>query len=185
MTDAPTTPQPFVLEPFDASSATFEEVIGIYLEVFGGEQEEIRAFITRYATALPDWRGYVALVGETVAGMGFGTRSLRGQWWHDKLAAQVGVKHPALQDVWVLVDLAVRTAYQNRGIGAAIMNALLASQPCPRALLSTEVANTGARRLYTRNGWRLIHPGFAFIPGQQPYVVMAREMGRQVNPAPQ
>ncbi len=80
MTDAPTTPPPFVLEPFDAALATFEEVIRIYLEVFGGEEEEIRAFITRYATTFPDWRGHVALVGEQVAGMGFGTRSLPGQW---------------------------------------------------------------------------------------------------------
>lgn len=185
MTDAPTTPPPFVLEPFDAASATFEEVIRIYLEVFGGEEEEIRAFITRYATTFPDWRGYIALVGEQVAGMGFGTRSLLGQWWHDKVAAQVGAEHPALQDAWVLVDLAVRPAYQNQGIGAAIMNALLASQPCPRALLSTEVANTGARRLYTRNGWRLLHPGFVFSPGQQPYVVMAREVNREINSTPQ
>ena len=184
MTDAPTTPPPFVLEPFDAASATFEEVIRIYLEVFGGEEEEIRAFITRYATTFPDWRGHVALVGEQVAGMGFGTRSLPGQWWHDKVEAQVGAEHSALQDAWVLVDLAVRPAYQNQGIGAAIMNALLASQPCPRALLSTEVANSGARRLYTRNGWRLLHPGFVFIPGQQPYVVMAREINPEINPVP-
>jgi hypothetical protein len=54
-----------------------------------------------------------------------------------------------------------------------------------RALLSTEVANTGARRLYTRNGWRLLHPGFVFSPGQQPNVVMAREVHREINSTPQ
>ena len=187
MTDAmnaATTPTPFTLEPFDASSPTFDEVIRVYLEVFGGEEEGVREFISRYATTLPDWRGYVARVGERVAGMGFGTRSLPGQWWHDKVAEQIGAEHPALQDAWVLVDLAVRPAYRNRSIGAATMNALLASQPWPRALLSTEVANTGARRLYTRNGWRLLHPGFVFISGQQPYVIMAREHGPELNQAP-
>ena len=184
MTDATTTPPPFTLEPFDASSPTLDEVIHVYLEVFGGEDEGVREFITRYATALPDWRGYVARVGDQVAGMGFGTRSLPGQWWHDKVAEQVGGEHPALQGAWVLVDLAVRPAYRNRGIGAAIMNALLASQPCPRALLSTEVANAGARRLYTRTGWRLLHPGFVFISGQQPYVIMARELAPNLNQAP-
>ena len=171
-----TNPPPFTLEPFDASSPTFDEVIRIYLEVFGGDEAGTRGFIARYATTLPDWRGLVAHVSGRVAGMGFVVRSLPGQWWHDRVAAQVGASHPALQDVWVLVDLAVRPAYQNRGIGAAIMNTLLASQPWPRALLSTEVRNACARRLYTRNGWRLLHPGFAFITGQEPYVVMARDL---------
>jgi len=53
---------------------------------------------------------------------------------------------------------------------------LLASQPYPRALLSTEVANAGAHRLYERNGWRYLLPGLVFTPGQQPFVVMGREI---------
>ena len=184
MTQTTPPPTPYTLEPFDASSPTFDEVIRIYLEVFGGEAEGIREFIARYATTLLDWRGYVARVGARVVGMGFGTRSLPGQWWHDRVAAEVGADDQALQDAWVLVDLAVRRAYRNRGIGAAMMNTLLASQPWPRALLSTEVANAGARRLYTRNGWRLLHPGFVFISGQQPYVIMAREIREELNQAP-
>lgn len=164
------------LEPFDAASSYFDEVIRIYLEAFGGEEDTIRAFITRYANTLPDWRGYVALLGAQVAGMGFGTRSQPGQWWHDRVAAEIGADHPALQDAWVLVDLAVRSAYRNRGIGTTLLETLLKNQPCPRALLSTEVANAGARRLYECDGWRYLHPGFVFIPGQQPFVVMGREI---------
>ncbi len=60
----------------------------------------------------------------------------------------------------------------------ALMETLLAAQPCPRALLSTEVNNAGARRLYERHGWSYLHPGFAFNPGGQPYVVMRRELMR-------
>ena len=170
----------YTLEPFDASSPYFNEVVRIYVETFGGEEDAIRAFIARYASTLPDWRGYIALSGAHVAGMGFGTRSLPGQWWHDRVAAEIGAAHPALQDAWVLVDLEVRSAYQNRGIGATLLDTLLTSQPCPRALLSTEVANAGARRLYERNGWRYLHPGFVFTPGQQPFVVMGREISSGV-----
>ena len=68
----------YILEPFDASSPYFDDVVHIYLEAFGGEENAIRAFIARYATTLPDWRGYVALIGPQVVGMGFGTRSLPG-----------------------------------------------------------------------------------------------------------
>ena len=68
----------YALEPFDAAFPYFDEVVRIYLEAFGGEEDAIRAFITRYANTLPDWRGYVALIGAQVAGMGFGARSLPG-----------------------------------------------------------------------------------------------------------
>src|SRR5690349_1257608 len=170
----------YALEPFDAASPYLDEVARIYLEAFGSDEDAIRAFIARYANTLPDWRGYVALIGMHVAGMGFGTRSLPGQWWHDRVATEIGADHPALQDAWVLVDLAVRTAYRNRGIGGMLLETLLTNQPCPRALLSTEVADAGARRLYERNGWRYLHPGFVFTPGQQPFVVMGREISSGV-----
>lgn len=65
-------------EPFDAASPYCDEVVRIYLEAFGDEDGAIRAFIARYANTLPDWRGYVALMGAHVAGMGFGARSLPG-----------------------------------------------------------------------------------------------------------
>jgi ribosomal protein S18 acetylase RimI-like enzyme len=135
----------------------------------------ITDFFTRYA-ALPDYHGLAALRQGALVGFGFGARSLPGQWWHDRVAAQVGMEHPALQDAWTLVDLAVAPEVRSRGIGSALMEALLAAQPCPRALLSTEVSNAGARRLYERHGWRYLHAGFAFNPGEQPYVVMRREL---------
>ena len=58
----------------------------------------------------------------------------------------------------------------------ALLEILPASQRCPRALLSTEVANAGARRLYERSGWRYLHPDLVFTPGQQSFVVMGREI---------
>src|SRR5690348_5041035 len=111
----------YTLEPFDTASQYFDEVVRIYLEAFGGEEDEIRAFIARYANTLPDWRDCVALIGAQVTGMGFGTQSLPGQWWPNRLAAEIGADHPALHEAWVPVELAVRSAYRNRGIGAALL----------------------------------------------------------------
>ena len=74
------------------------------------------------------------------------------------------------------MDLAVAQEARGRGIGGALMETLLAAQPCPRALLSTEVANATARRLYERHGWTYLHPGFVFVQGNPPYAIMRREL---------
>lgn len=148
----------------------------VYTETWGREWEFSHAFVSRY-TGYPDFRGLVAVAEGAVVGMGFGARSEPGQWWHDRVAAQVGAGHPALRDAWALVELAVLPSHRGRGIGGALHDALLAAQPCPRTLLSTEATNSGARALYERRGWHYLHPGFAFVAGQPPYVVMHREEG--------
>jgi ribosomal protein S18 acetylase RimI-like enzyme len=61
---------------------------------------------------------------------------------------RLGSDHPALQDAWRLVELAVAEPHRGLGIGGRLHDALLAAQPCPRALLSTGVANQRARAIY-------------------------------------
>ncbi|HZC07401.1 MAG TPA: GNAT family N-acetyltransferase [Ktedonobacterales bacterium] len=128
----------------------FDDAVRLYLTIWPGDTQGVSDFFTRYA-ALPDYHGFVALHGGALAGFGFGTRSLPDAWWHDRVTAQVGAEHPALYDAWVLVDLAVAPAHRGKGLGGALMETLLAAQPCPRALLSTEVGNATARRLYERH----------------------------------
>jgi len=164
------------LTPFAADAPALDDAVRLYVQQWPDSWDAIHAFITRYAKA-PDFQGRIARLADgTAIGMGFGVRSLPGNWWHKRVAAEVGATHPALQDAWVLVDLVVEAAYRGQGIGSALMETLLWEQPCPRALLSTEVDNAGARRLYERHGWMYLHRGFVFTPGKPAFVVMRREM---------
>jgi ribosomal protein S18 acetylase RimI-like enzyme len=174
----PTAPVPVSIQPFDATSPLLDDAVRVYTETWGREWDPSYALFARYA-GLPDFRGFVARAGGATVGMGFGHRSLPGQWWHDAVAAHVGPANPALRDAWVLVELAVRAAWQGHGIGGLLHDALLDAQPLPRALLSTEVTNDRARRMYERRGWHYLHSGFAFAAGQPRFLVMHREVAHR------
>jgi ribosomal protein S18 acetylase RimI-like enzyme len=173
-------PSGYSTAPLQPGEPFFADAVGLYVATWpaDGDAADISNFFTRYA-ALPDYHGLIALHEGALAGFGFGALSTLGQWWHDCLAAQIGgAQHPALQDVWALVDLAIAPEHRGKGVGGALLETLLAGQPLPRALLSTEVSNAGARRLYERHGWSYLHPGFAFNPGDPLFVVMRKELAQ-------
>ena len=176
-TSGGTLPPGVTLAPLQPGAPWFDEAVRLYCAIWPDDEDEMAAFFTRYSRML-DYHGLVALRDGRLAGFGFGVRSLPGNWWHDKVAEQVGPEHPALRDAWCLVDLAVAREERGRGIGGALMETLLAAQPCPRALLSTEVENTIARRLYERHGWTYLHPGFVFVEGNPAYAIMRRELAK-------
>lgn len=124
----------------------------------------------------PHFHGVLARVGDDEIGFGLGTQSLPGQWWHDCVAACIGAAHPALQEAFILCELAVLPLYRNRGVGRQLHDALLAAQPMPNALLSTMASNTGALRFYRRLGWQVLHPSLVFFEGQEPYAILTKQV---------
>ena len=170
-----TIPPGITLAPLAAGSPWLADVVQLYRATWPDGADAVTAFFTSHAAML-DYHGLVAVRDERLAGYGFGVRSLPGQWWHDRVAEQIGPEHPALRDAWLLVSLAVAPEERGRGVGAALMEALLAAQPCSRALLSTGESNTTSRRLYERQSWTYLHAGFAFFPGAPTDVVMRREL---------
>jgi ribosomal protein S18 acetylase RimI-like enzyme len=171
----PTSPTIRLL-PYDRDSSLLEEALRVYARVWPErDRAEARENFTRYA-GYDGFRGLVAFAGEEAVGVGYGARSIPGIWWHDQVTPQLGPDHPALHDAWRLVELAVVETHRRLGIGGQLHDALLAAQPCPRALLSTAVTNERARTLYERRDWYYVHPAFAF-PGQpHPYAIMGKEL---------
>lgn len=166
----------YQVEAFDAESVYFNGAVDIYIEFTGHDVTESRQFFKKYATTKPDYVGLVAVQDEQVIGMAFGTRSAMGDWWHNRVAQEVGPHHRSLQDAWVLIELIVRAGYRDRGIGAQLHDAVIARQPYRNLLLSTGADNTGAQRFYRRRGWRYLHHGFPFRVGRPPYVIMSRQL---------
>lgn len=159
------------LLPFSRRSSLLQDAVGVYTRVWSRNTADSLIFFRKYAE-YQHFHGYVAVVRSRVVGMAFGTESVPGMWWHDKVAQQVGQDHPALQSAWVLTELAVLEGYRNGGVGARLLRRVLAEQPFPNALLSTQQHNRAAQRFYQRHGWDYLHPGFAFHRGHDPYVIM-------------
>jgi|SRR5579875_2157010 len=162
------------LVPFTRTSPLLSEAVNIYVATWGHGRDASYQFIFQYA-GLPGFFGRIAMVEGRAVGMGFGVDALRGNWWVDTVVGALGARHPAVQNSWTLVELAVAPAHRGHGYGTAIHDALWLAHDRPRALLSTQQNNHGAQRLYLRLGWHIVHPGLLFPGNPLPYVIMARE----------
>lgn len=163
------------------------EVVAVYAEAFAappyhkppGAAESFAATFQRH-TGRADFRLAAALAGGRLAGFGYGYSAGPGQWWHDSVAAALG---PELAERWLrgafeLVELAVRPADQGRGLGAALLDRLLAGLTHRTAVLSTMAEETAGLRLYRRRGWQVVHPALRFPGIAAPYMIM----GLDLNP---
>lgn len=105
-------------------------------------------------------------VDSPIIGFAYGYTGMLGQWWHDVVA---GALTPEARERWMtdyfeFVELAVKPAVQGQGIGSRLHDGLLAGLPHKTALLSTDLSETTALKLYRKRGWvtvldRLDFPG--------------------------
>jgi len=114
-----------------------------------------------------------------LAGFVYGYCGEAGQWWRDRVAAELG---PAGTRRWLppghfeLTELHVRPEGRRRGIGGALHDAVLDGLAAPTSVLSTQTDNEPALRLYERRGWQVIVPELDFGSGR-PFVVMGKDLG--------
>jgi ribosomal protein S18 acetylase RimI-like enzyme len=119
--------------------------------------------------------------GMEIAGFTYGFHGAHGQWWHDMVASALAVVRTTsgttaatawLADSFEVAELHVRPAYQGAGIGRSLLLRLLSDRPEQTALLSTQDAESKARRLYRGVGFTDLLTGFRFSGGEPPYAVM-------------
>lgn len=132
--------------------------------------------------------GFCAMVATTpegaAAGFAYGYLSLPGQWWRDHVAPALGWERAAawLGDAFQLAELAVAPAWQGRGLGAALHDALLDRVATPRAVLSTLDSSTVAFGMYRRRGWEQLLADFRFPGVARPYAILGKVLAPTPNP---
>lgn len=157
------------------TDANMNAAVSVYAETWGRDAYAVRLHFQRHRL-YPSWRGLLADTGGEAVGFVYGNRSLAGQWWHDRVSAQLKDAGP-LENCWVLSELAVRPAFRNLGLGGVLHDRILDSLDFPRVALSTQLSNPGAQRFYARHGWRVIVPAMRFSLFDEPFVIMAKELG--------
>jgi GNAT superfamily N-acetyltransferase len=113
-----------------------------------------------------------------IVGFAYGFHGANGQWWHDLVRsalANAGGRDFAQQwmaESFEVAEVHVHPDYQGRGIGQAMVPALLHPRLERTALLSTQDTESRARRLYRGLGFTDLVTGYRFPGTDPPYAVM-------------
>ena len=125
------------------------------------------------------FKGSVCISGdEEIVGFVYGYCSMPGQYYHELLANELGSVESKrwLKDCFELVELAVHPSHRNLGYGKLLVTQLLKEVQNQTAILTTQVTNQSARKLYQGLGWEVVKE--PFIPGNSnahsPYVIMGK-----------
>jgi hypothetical protein len=120
-----------------------------------------------------------------VVGFAYGYENKPDQWWHVEVASALPrqIAEEWLCDSFRLVEMAVATGMQGRGVGGLLHDRLLEELPWPRAVLSTMAAETRAYRLYHQRGWVILLDDHFFPGVGRPYRVMGLDLRRNREPS--
>jgi ribosomal protein S18 acetylase RimI-like enzyme len=113
-----------------------------------------------------------------IVGFSYGFRGADGQWWHDVVATALTARAGrALADGWLddsleIAEVHVHPDFHRRGIGTSLVLGLAEGRKERTAVLSTQDANSVARRLYRSLGFADLLTGYSFPGSPVPYAVM-------------
>lgn len=165
-----------VIGPLDLT-ARVDEALAVQAHAFGLSDDEIsvrRQIVLRHigypgARALGATRTDGRLVGFV-----YGMPNDRGHWWSTVVEPYLRGRgqHGWLENSFVITELHVLPAYQNRGIGRALITTITDSAAEPRSILSAIDVESPARGLYRSLGYTDLARQVLFPSAPKPYVVM-------------
>jgi ribosomal protein S18 acetylase RimI-like enzyme len=162
--------------------AELDELVAVYAAAMRPEAAQLpgRLSIMERHAGYPAFKGIAATSGDSpqVIAFAYGFRGEVGQWWHDVVRSGIiaaGGQSAAtawLADPMEIAEVHVRPQHQHQGIGRRLMLALTAGRTERTAILSTQDADSPARRLYHSLGFTDLLAGFIFPGGGPPYAIM-------------
>jgi ribosomal protein S18 acetylase RimI-like enzyme len=167
-------------------TATLDKILAVYAAAMRAPRSQLagrRSIMERHAT-YPGFRALTVTADESgeIVAFNYGFHGAPGQWWHDLVSyALASLPYPPngakwLTDSFEVAELHVHPAYQGAGIGCGLLLRLTAGRAEQTTVLSTQDANSPARRLYRGVGFTDLLTGFRFSGGDPPYAVMGAEL---------
>jgi ribosomal protein S18 acetylase RimI-like enzyme len=121
----------------------------------------------------------------------YGFCGAHGQWWHDVVnAALTAQSGPAAATAWLadsleIAEVHVHPDFHRRGIGRSLVLGLASGRRERTAVLSTQDAESPARRLYRGLGFTDLLTRYSFPGSTVPYAVMGAALPLRSAAAPE
>ncbi|MER7572744.1 GNAT family N-acetyltransferase [Streptomyces sp. NPDC126514] len=164
-----------VIGPLDLP-AHVDEALAVQAVAFGLGADEVvvrRQIVLRHM-AYPGARALGATEDGRLVGFVYGMPNDRTHWWSTVVEPYLrgrGNDH-WLDDSFVITELHVHPAYQNRGLGRALITTITDSASEPRSILSAIDTDSPARGLYHSLGYQDLARQVLFPSAPRPYAVM-------------
>ncbi|MFI5979038.1 GNAT family N-acetyltransferase [Streptomyces sp. NPDC051452] len=164
-----------VTGPLDLA-AHVDEALAVQALAFGLGPEEVavRRQIVQRHMQLKGARALGATVGGELVGFVYGMPNSRLHWWSTVVEPYLRAQgnDSWLDDSFVITELHVHPAHQNRGIGRRLITAITDTAAEPRSILSAIDTDSPARGLYHSLGYVDLARRVHFPSAQRPYAVM-------------
>jgi len=187
----------------DAFVAELDALIAVYQAAMRPDPAQLpgrHSIMQRHAS----YRGFRALAARAgaagqpgapgwpgpIVGFSYGFRGADGQWWHDVVAAALTARAGQalaagwLADSFEIAEVHVHPDFHRRGIGRSLVLGLAEGRRERTAVLSTQDAESPARRLYRGLGFTDLLTGYTFPGAPVPYAVMGAPLPLRPATAP-
>ncbi|CAM5257897.1 GNAT family N-acetyltransferase [Streptomyces fumanus] len=165
-----------VIGPLDLTTHV-DEALAVQAAAFGLGPDEVavrRQIVLRHMT-YPGARALGATTPDgRLAGFVYGMPNDRVHWWSTVVEPYLRARgnDAWLDDSFVITELHVHPAHQNRGVGRALITTITDAAAQPRSILSAIDTDSPARGLYRSLGYTDLARQVLFPSAPKPYAVM-------------